>query len=157
MFLFVFGQEDLLFGESIDATDFCCTRTNHLWLYIVFVLWNVLCQCSGHLSRFAASCWWVVALVSVKWSSLSFLTGFGWQSVMSDTAPPACFLGVFAWAQPFLSFHPVVVRCMEAANGSCFVIQLTSLCLLIGQLRSLIGVGIERYVFMLVIVFILQC
>lgn len=76
---------------------------------------------------------------------------------MSDTAPPACFLGVFAWAQPFLSFHPVVVRCMETANGSCFVIQLTSLCLLIGQLRSLIRVVIERYVFMLVIVFILQC
>lgn len=74
---------------------------------------------------------------------------------MSDTATPACFLGVFAWAQLFRSFHPVVVRCMEAANGSCFVIQWTSLYLLIGQLRSLIRVVIERYVFMFVIVFIL--
>lgn len=153
MFLLFFlpGRLAVWWEWSIEATDFYCTRTSLLWFYVVFM------KCAMPVLRtsvciFVASCWWVIPLISMKWS-LSFCTSFvGSLLCWMLERTSECFLGVFAW-HSFFSFHPVVMRHMEAANGSCFLIQLTNLSLLIGQLRPLIRVVIERYVFVLVTVF----
>jgi hypothetical protein len=99
--------------------------------------------------------WYVFPFINKKWPSFSLLTNFVLRSIFIRCySYSKWFQGPFALKifSPLLFYGNVYlcqrnVSCNQQVVRSCFLIQLTILSLLIGQLRPLtFSVSIERYV-----------